>query len=73
VRTGTRGRKSLTLGDLRAVQQQIRLVFNISPNVDTGVQAIYGIQKLVIMLPGVRRLRSSLSVAAKQEPNADND
>src|SRR5258708_7426311 len=42
VRTGLRGTKSLTLGDASAIKQQIPLVFNVSPHVDTGVQVVYG-------------------------------
>ncbi len=42
VRTGTRGTKSLTLGDAKAIQEQIHWVTNVSPHVDTGVQIVYG-------------------------------
>jgi putative ABC transport system permease protein len=35
VRTGTHGTRSLTLADLKAIQQQIPQVINVSPNVDT--------------------------------------
>jgi putative ABC transport system permease protein len=41
VRTGTYGTKSLTLGDARAIQQQIDLVVNVSPHVNRHVQVVY--------------------------------
>ncbi len=41
VRTGTHGTKSLTLADMKAIQEQIPLVFNVSPNVDTRVPVVY--------------------------------
>jgi len=53
VRSGTRGTKSLTMGDLRAIQQQVPLVFNVSPNVDTGAQVVYGNQNWFTFLRGV--------------------
>jgi putative ABC transport system permease protein len=42
VRSGARGTKTLTVGDARAIQQQIPLVANVSPHADTGVQVVYG-------------------------------
>jgi len=53
VRTGTRGTKSLTLGDAKAVQQQVTLVYNVSPHVDTGVQVVYGNQNWFTQVRGV--------------------
>jgi len=53
VRTGTRGTKSLTLGDARAIQQQVSLVYNVSPHVDTGVQVIYANQNWFTWVRGV--------------------
>jgi putative ABC transport system permease protein len=53
VRSGTRGTKSLTMGDLRAIQQQVPLVFNVSPNVDTGAQVVFGNQNWFTFLRGV--------------------
>ncbi len=53
VRTGTRGTKSLTMGDLRAIQQQVPLVYNVSPNVDTGTQVVYGNQNWFTFVRGV--------------------
>jgi putative ABC transport system permease protein len=44
VRTGTRGTKTLTVGDAEAIAQQVPLVTNVSPHVDTGVQVVYGNQ-----------------------------
>src|SRR5262249_48980256 len=44
VRTGTRGTKTLVLGDAKAIQQQVSGVTNISPHVDTQTQVIYGNQ-----------------------------
>jgi putative ABC transport system permease protein len=42
VRTGARGTKSLTVADAQAIAQQIPLVYNVSPHVDTTVQVVYG-------------------------------
>jgi putative ABC transport system permease protein len=53
VRTGTRGTKSLTLGDAKAVEQQVPLVFNVSPHVDTGVQVVYENQNWFTWVRGV--------------------
>ncbi len=53
VRTGTRGTKTLTLGDARAIQAQVPLVMNVSPHVDTGVQVVYGNQNWFTWLRGV--------------------
>src|ERR1700730_10266529 len=43
-RTGTKGTKTLVLGDAKASQQQIPMVANISPHVDTPGQVVYGNQ-----------------------------
>src|SRR5712691_1246422 len=53
VRTGARGTKSLTLGDAKAIQQQVTLVYNVSPHVDTGVQVVYGNQNWSTQVRGV--------------------
>jgi putative ABC transport system permease protein len=53
VRTGTRGTKSLTLSDAKAVEQQIPLVFNVSPHVDTGAQVVYENQNWFTWVRGV--------------------
>jgi putative ABC transport system permease protein len=53
VRTGTHGIKSLTLEDARAIQQQIPLVVNVSPHVDTNVQLVYQNQNWFTMVRGV--------------------
>ncbi len=53
VRTGTRGTKSLTLADAKAVEQQVPLVFNVSPHVDTGVQVVYENQNWFTWVRGV--------------------
>jgi putative ABC transport system permease protein len=44
MRTGTRGTKTLTLEDARAIEQAVPLIRTISPNVDGHVQVIYGNQ-----------------------------
>lgn len=36
VRTGSHGTRSLTQGDARAIQEQVALVANVSPNTSTG-------------------------------------
>jgi putative ABC transport system permease protein len=53
VRTGSKGTKTLVLGDAKAIQQQIPLVFNISPHVDTPVQIVYGNQNWYTQVRGV--------------------
>jgi putative ABC transport system permease protein len=53
VRTGTHGTRSLTLADLKAIQQQIPQVINVSPNVDTRVQVVYQNQNWLTQVRGV--------------------
>ena len=53
VRTGAYGTRSLLLEDVKAIQQQVPLVINVSPNVDTHVQLIYGDQNWGTQLRGV--------------------
>jgi putative ABC transport system permease protein len=53
VRTGNRGTKTLTLGDARAIREQIRQVSNVSPHVDMGAQVVYGNQNWFTWLRGV--------------------
>src|SRR5829696_3009756 len=53
VRTGTGGTKSLTLADMRAIQEQIALIAHASPMVDTRVQLIYGNQNWNSTVRGV--------------------
>ena len=53
VRTGTHGTKSLTLDDARAIQEQLPLVVNVSPHVDTNVQLMYRNQNWATMVRGV--------------------
>jgi len=44
VRTGSGGTRSLTLGDLRAIKEQVPLIAFASPVVDTRTQLVYGNQ-----------------------------
>jgi len=53
VRTGTRGTKSLTIADARAIKQQVPLITLMSPQVDTGVQVVYGNQNWSTQVRGV--------------------
>jgi putative ABC transport system permease protein len=53
VRTGSYGTKSLTLEDARAIQQQIPLVMNVSPHVNTRVPVVHGDQNWFTMVRGV--------------------
>jgi putative ABC transport system permease protein len=53
VRTGTGGTKTLVLGDLKAIEQQVPLVYNVAANVDTPVQVIYGNQNWYTAVRGV--------------------
>jgi putative ABC transport system permease protein len=53
VRTGTHGTQSLTLRDMHAIQQQIPLLVQISPNVDLRVQVVYRNQNWATQVRGV--------------------
>ncbi|HEY2852434.1 MAG TPA: ABC transporter permease [Gemmatimonadaceae bacterium] len=53
VRTGSYGSRSLLVGDAKAIQQQILLVTNVSPSVDTRVQLIHGNQNWSLSVRGV--------------------
>jgi len=53
VRTGTHGTQSLTLRDLHAIQQQIPLLAQISPNVDLRGQVVYRDQNWATQVRGV--------------------
>jgi putative ABC transport system permease protein len=53
VRTGTHGTRSLTQGDARAIQEQIALVANVSPNVDTRTTVVYHNQNWFTQVRGV--------------------
>ena len=53
MRTGTHGTRSLTQGDARAIQEQVALVDNVSPNVDTHSTVIYHNQNWYTQVRGV--------------------
>jgi putative ABC transport system permease protein len=53
VRTGTHGTQSLTLRDLYAIQQQIPLLAQVSPNVDLRVQVVFRNQNWATQVRGV--------------------
>ena len=53
VRTGTHGTQSLTLRDMDAIQQQIPLLAQVSPNVDLRVQVIFRDQNWATPVRGV--------------------
>jgi putative ABC transport system permease protein len=53
VRTGSKGTKTLVLADAKAIQQQIPMVVNISPHVDTSVQVVYENQNWYTQVRGV--------------------
>ena len=53
VRTGSGQTKSLTLADMRAIQEQIPLIAHASPMVDTRVQLVYGNQNWNSTVRGV--------------------
>jgi putative ABC transport system permease protein len=53
VRTGTHGTQSLTLRDMDAIQQQIPLLVQVSPNVDLRVQVIFRNQNWATQVRGV--------------------
>ena len=74
VRTGSRGMKSLTLEDVKAIRDQVPLVFNVSPHVDTAVQVVYGNQNWLTRVRGVsteylevRRWRFARGSAFREE------
>ena len=53
VRTGTHGTRSLTQGDARAIQEQVTLVADVSPNVDTHATVVYHNQNWSTQVRGV--------------------
>src|SRR6202521_44493 len=53
VRTGIRGTKTLVLGDLKAIQQQVSLVDNCAAHVDTQTQIVYGNQNWYAQVRGI--------------------
>ena len=53
VRTGSYGSRSLLVSDATAIRQQVSLVTNVSPSVDTRVQLIYGNQNWNTSVRGV--------------------
>jgi putative ABC transport system permease protein len=53
VRTGAGGTRTLTVADLLAIRTQVPLVTNVSPQVDTRVQMIYGNQNWSTSVRGV--------------------
>ena len=53
VRTGSRGTKTLVIGDVKAMQQQVPLVYNCSGHVDGPVQIVYGNQNWFSQARGV--------------------
>ncbi len=42
VRTGAYGTRTLTVEDFRAIQAEVPLVTNVTPQADTRVQLVYG-------------------------------
>jgi putative ABC transport system permease protein len=53
VRTGSGGTKSLTLGDMQAIKDQIPLITHASPMVDTRTQLVFGNQNWNSTVRGV--------------------
>jgi putative ABC transport system permease protein len=53
VRTGSGQTKSLTLADMRAIQEQVPLIAHVSPMVDTRTQLVYGNQNWNSTVRGV--------------------
>jgi putative ABC transport system permease protein len=53
VRTGSHGTKGLTVDDMKAIQDHVPLVTNVSPQVDTRVQLVYGNQNWSSTVRGV--------------------
>jgi len=75
VRTGVHGTKSLTVFDAQAIRQQIPLVTNVSPHVNTRVQVIYGNENWSTMVRGVspEYLAAANWHMAQGEPFTDRD
>jgi len=53
VRTGAYGTKTLTLEDLKAIDEHVPLVTNLSPQADTRVQVVFGNQNWNTTVRGV--------------------
>ncbi len=53
VRLGTSATKTLTLGDARAIQQQVMMISKLSPGVGAQAQVVYGNQNWSTRLRGV--------------------
>lgn len=53
VRTGTGGTRTLTVGDLLAIREQISTVTNVSPQADGRVQLVFGNQNWNASVRGV--------------------
>src|SRR5215467_304297 len=53
VRTGTHGTKSLTVADAKAIQEQVPLVMNVTPNVDLRVPIAYRNRNWISQVRGV--------------------
>ncbi len=53
VRTGSFGTKSLSMGDYEEIKRQIPMVTNVTPQVDTRVQVVYGNQNWGTTVRGV--------------------
>jgi putative ABC transport system permease protein len=53
VRTGTRGTKTLVMGDLKAIGQQVPQVYNCAGHVDGPVQIVYGNQNWYTQARGI--------------------
>lgn len=53
VRTGSRGTKTLVMGDLKAISQQVPLVYNCAGHVDGSVQIVYGNQNWYTQARGI--------------------
>jgi putative ABC transport system permease protein len=53
IRAGSRGSRSLVLGDAEAIVQQVPLIQRMSPNVDGHIQVVYGGENWATMYRGV--------------------
>jgi putative ABC transport system permease protein len=53
MRAGSRGTRSLVLGDADAIMQQVPLIQRMSPNVDGHIQVVYGGENWSTMYRGV--------------------
>ena len=74
VRTGAYGTKTLTVEDMKAIEEHVGLVTNVSPQADTRVQLVYGSEcgfaegagNGILLESGSGRMEAPLHVARRR-------